>query len=169
MRRDGSADKKSHHTGKPPCFADIFQILFFYCLPIESNEKNAFRQRKRLLTFAQPPSERDFAATAALKTFARRETENDTNTCTEVCKIIPACLKIPAPSAASLLDQPCTAQSANFGRIWLNSQNLAGTILHHKKINNFNNGCFGKLMNKQMSTLHEGKNPPSVVWNHVGV
>ena len=52
---------------------------------------------------------------------------------TEVCKIIPACLKIPSPSAARQLDQPCTctAQSANFAKFWLNSQNLAGTILHH--------------------------------------
>ena len=50
---------------------------------------------------------------------------------TEACKIIPAYLKIPTPSAARQLDQPCTAQSANFGKLWLNSQNLAGTILHH--------------------------------------
>ena len=48
---------------------------------------------------------------------------------TEVCKIIPASLKIPAHSAARQLDQPCTAQSSNFGKAWLNSQNLAGTIL----------------------------------------
>ena len=52
-------------------------------------------------------------------------------TCTEVCKIIPACLKIPAPGAARQLDQPCTAQSANFGKFWLNSQNIGGTILQH--------------------------------------
>ena len=38
------------------------------------------------------------------------------------------------PSAARKLDQPCTAQSANFGKFWLNSQNLAGTILHHSVV-----------------------------------
>ena len=47
---------------------------------------------------------------------------------TEVCKINPACLKIPAPSAARKLDQPSTAQSANFGKFWINYQNLGGTI-----------------------------------------
>ena len=50
---------------------------------------------------------------------------------TELCKIIPACLTIPAPSAAKQLYQPCIAQSANFIKFWLKSQNLAGTFLHH--------------------------------------
>ena len=37
-------------------------------------------------------------------------------TSTEVCKIIPACLKIPTPIPARQLDHPCTDQSANFGK-----------------------------------------------------
>ena len=45
------------------------------------------------------------------------------------CKINVPCLKIPAPSAARKSDLPCTAQSANFAKFWLNSLNLAPFLL----------------------------------------
>ena len=51
---------------------------------------------------------------------------------TEACKIIPACLKIPAPVLPGNLASPCTANqpiSESLSSI-LNSQNLAGIILH---------------------------------------
>ena len=47
-----------------------------------------------------------------------------------VCKIVPACLKIPALVLPGQFGQPMHSQSANFGKLKPNSHNLAGLILH---------------------------------------